>query len=44
MNQLCDYCETCCKVYARVNNRDPVNGLTDRKMYYDRCLKFIDKL
>jgi len=42
MNALCDTNPTVEQVTRRVNGG--YNGLADRKMYYDRCLKFIDKL
>lgn len=41
MNALCDTNPTVEQVTRRVNGG--YNGLADRKMYYDRCLKFINK-
>jgi predicted chitinase len=42
MNQLCDSGATCRQVSARVNGRDPANGLADREKYYKRCLEIIE--
>jgi hypothetical protein len=41
MNDFCDIGATCRQVSARVNGRDPANGLTDRERYYRRCLDII---
>lgn len=41
MNQLCDSGATCRQVSARVNGRDPANGLADREKYYKRCCEVI---
>lgn len=41
MNQLCDSGATCRQVSARVNGRDPANGLADREKYYKRCCEII---
>jgi putative chitinase len=41
MNELCDRGATCRQVSARVNGRDPANGLADREKYYKRCLEVI---
>lgn len=41
MNELCDKGATCRQVSARVNGRDPANGLADREKYYKRCLEVI---
>lgn len=41
MNKLCDDGATCRQVSARVNGRDPANGLTDREKYYKRCCEII---
>ena len=41
MNELCDSGATCRKVSARVNGRDPANGLADREKYYKRCCEVI---
>jgi predicted chitinase len=38
MNQLVDAGATVRKVSARVNGRDPANGLADREAYYSRAL------
>lgn len=41
MNELCDSGATCRQVSARVNGRDPANGLADREKYYKRCCEII---
>jgi putative chitinase len=41
MNELCDSGATCRQVSARVNGRDPANGLADREKYYKRCCEVI---
>lgn len=41
MNDFCDRNPTCRQVSARVNGRDPANGLTDREKYYKRCCDVI---
>jgi len=41
MNELCDIGATCRQVSARVNGRDPANGLADRERYYRRCVDVI---
>ncbi len=41
MNDFCDIGATCRQVSARVNGRDPANGLADRERYYRRCLDII---
>lgn len=41
MNEMCDSGATCRQVSARVNGRDPANGLADREKYYKRCVDVI---
>ena len=41
MNTLCDRGATCREVSARVNGRDPANGLADRERYYKRACAVI---
>ena len=41
MNEFCDSGATCRQVSARVNGRDPANGLADREKYYKRCCEVI---
>ena len=41
MNELCDSGATSRQVSARVNGRDPANGLADREKYYKRCCEVI---
>jgi predicted chitinase len=41
MNELCDTGATCRQVSARVNGKDPANGLADRERYYKRCVDVI---
>jgi len=41
MNKLCDSGATCRQVSARVNGKDPANGLTEREKYYGRCVEII---
>jgi putative chitinase len=41
MNQMCDSGATCRQVSARVNGKDPANGLADRERYYKRCVEVI---
>jgi predicted chitinase len=41
MNSLCDSGATCRQISARVNGRDPANGLSEREMYYKRCCDVI---
>ena len=38
MNADCDSGATCRQISARVNGRDPANGLADREVYYARAL------
>lgn len=38
MNAYCDSGATCRQISARVNGRDPANGLADREAYYTRAL------
>jgi putative chitinase len=37
LNELCDSGATCRQISARVNGRDPANGLVDREKYYQLC-------
>jgi len=37
LNELCDSGATCRQISARVNGRDPANGLVDRDKYYQLC-------
>ncbi len=37
LNELCDSGATCRQISARVNGRDPANGLVDREKYYKLC-------
>jgi predicted chitinase len=41
MNAVVDQGATCRQVSARVNGRDPANGLADREVYYARAVKAI---
>lgn len=41
MNQLVDHGYSCRQISARVNGRDPANGLADREAYYSRALQVI---
>jgi putative chitinase len=41
MNELCDRGASVRQVSARVNGRDPANGLADREKYFRRCLHVI---
>jgi predicted chitinase len=41
MNELCDRGASVRQVSARVNGRDPANGLVDREKYFRRCLHVI---
>lgn len=38
MNPICDSGASCRQVSARVNGRDPANGLADREAYYARAV------
>lgn len=38
MNPYCDSGATCRQISARVNGRDPANGLTDREAYFARTV------
>jgi hypothetical protein len=41
MNAYVDQGATCRQVSARVNGRDPANGLADRESYFSRTLQSI---
>lgn len=41
MNAFIDNGASCRQVSAKVNGRDPANGLSDREMYYERAMKAI---
>lgn len=41
MNAIVDQGATCRQISARVNGRDPANGLTDRENYFARAAAFI---
>lgn len=41
MNELCDRGASVRQVSARVNGRDPANGLASRERYYRRCVDVI---
>lgn len=41
MNTLCDAGASCRDISARVNGRDPANGLAERERYYARALEVI---
>lgn len=41
MNVLVDQGATCRQISARVNGRDPANGLADREDYFSRAIEYI---
>ncbi len=41
MNALVDSGASCRKISARVNGRDPANGLAERDLYYTKACKVI---
>lgn len=41
MNNLCDQGASCRRISARVNGKDPANGLQDRERYYARACQVI---
>lgn len=41
MNALVDQDYSCRQISARVNGRDPANGLADRQAYFSRALRYI---
>lgn len=41
MNALCDRGDSCRKISARVNGRDPANGLAERERYYAKAQEVI---
>ena len=44
MNALCDQGKTCRQISAKVNGRDPANGLPDRERYYKKACQVIKQL
>jgi hypothetical protein len=41
MNVLVDQGATCRQISARVNGRDPANGLADREDYFSLAIEYI---
>ncbi len=42
MNELCDQGASCRRISARVNGKDPANGLADRERYYSIACRVIN--